>query len=61
MSSQMADPVSKETPMERIFFKVVGRKMTSREKEILHLNGKNGHSLRGGSRSAVAQARQFRN
>jgi hypothetical protein len=28
-----------QTPMERIFEKVMLRKMTEKEKEILHLNG----------------------
>jgi hypothetical protein len=30
---------SSETPMERIFEKVMLRKMTEEEKEVLHLNG----------------------
>ena len=39
MPKQAAVPGPKETPMERIFFKVVGRKMTVREKAALGQSG----------------------
>ncbi len=60
MSSPTTVPESKETPMERIFYKVTGRKMTSREKAILQLHGKTRPSLRGGSHGAAKKG-QSRN
>jgi hypothetical protein len=51
----------KETPMERIFFKITGRKMTPREKGMFHLNGKNKSSLRNGSNGAGARKNEARN
>jgi hypothetical protein len=38
MSYRLSARASTETPIERIFEKVVRRKMTPEEREVLHLN-----------------------
>jgi len=38
MSQRTPDPALTKTPMERIFEKVMNRKMTAKEREILQLN-----------------------
>lgn len=61
MSSRAAVADSKETPMEHIFYKVTGRRMTAREKALFHLNGDSKPSPRNGSRTAGSHRNTQRN
>ena len=46
MSYQVGSQVEKETPIERIFQKVVGRKMTAEERVCFHLKNGERHATR---------------
>jgi hypothetical protein len=53
MSDRQPAPSSKETPMERIFRKVVGRKMTSHEKACFRLKNRSKPSRKSAPREQL--------
>jgi len=58
MTENQPNPLPIETPMERIFRKVMGRKMTTREKILFHLDGSQKPLRRNNSNRSASTERE---